>query len=215
MQAYKREFIDLALELDVLRFGEFTLKSGRVSPYFFNAGLFNTGYAAARLGRYYAAAIADSGLDFDMLFGPAYKGIPLATLSAAALAEHQNMDVPFAYNRKEVKAHGEGGSIVGAPLAGKVLIVDDVITAGTAVRAAYQLISATGAEVAGLAISLDRQERGQGTLSAVQELKQALEIPVISIIRLNDLIDILEESKEYGEYLEPVVDYRKKYGVIS
>jgi len=140
MQAYKREFIDLALELDVLRFGEFTLKSGRVSPYFFNAGLFNTGYAAARLGRYYAAAIADSGLDFDMLFGPAYKGIPLATLSAAALAEHQNMDVPFAYNRKEVKAHGEGGSIVGAPLAGKVLIVDDVITAGTAVRAAYQLI---------------------------------------------------------------------------
>jgi len=215
MQAYKREFINLALELGVLRFGEFTLKSGRVSPYFFNAGLFNTGYAAARLGRYYAAAIADSGVGFDMLFGPAYKGIPLAALSAAALAEHQDMDVPFAYNRKEAKVHGEGGSIVGAPLAGKVLIVDDVITAGTAVREAYQIISATGAEVAGLAISLDRQERGQGSLSAVQELKQALGIPVISIIRLNDLIDTLEESNEYEEFLDPVVSYRKKYGVIS
>ena len=215
MQAYKREFIDLALELGVLRFGEFTLKSGRISPYFFNAGLFNTGYAAARLGRYYAAAIADSGVGFDMLFGPAYKGIPLAALSAAALAEHQDMDVPFAYNRKEAKAHGEGGSIVGAPLAGKVLIVDDVITAGTAVREAYQIISSTGAKVAGLAISLDRQERGQGSLSAVQELKQALGIPVISIIRLNDLIDTLEESNEYEEFLEPVISYRKKYGVIS
>lgn len=215
MQAYKREFIDLALELGVLRFGEFTLKSGRVSPYFFNAGLFNTGYAAARLGRYYAAAIADSGVAFDMLFGPAYKGIPLAALSAAALAEHQNMDVPYAFNRKEVKAHGEGGSIVGAPLAGKVLIVDDVITAGTAVREAYQLISATGAKVAGLAISLDRQERGQGSLSAVQELKQALGIPVVSIIRLNDLIDTLEESSDYEKFLEPVLAYRKKYGTVS
>jgi orotate phosphoribosyltransferase len=215
MQAYKREFIDLALELGVLRFGEFTLKSGRVSPYFFNAGLFNTGYAAARLGRYYAAAIAASGVDFDMLFGPAYKGIPLAALSAAALAEHQDMDVPYAFNRKEAKAHGEGGSIVGAALAGKVLIVDDVITAGTAVREAYQIISATGAQVAGLAISLDRQERGQGSLSAVQELKQALGIPVISIIRLNDLIDILEESSEYEEFLGPVLEYRKKYGTVS
>ncbi len=215
MQAYKREFIDLALELGVLRFGEFTLKSGRISPYFFNAGLFNTGYAAARLGRYYAAAIADSGVDFEMLFGPAYKGIPLAALSAAALAEHQDNDVPFAFNRKEAKAHGEGGSIVGAPLAGKVLIVDDVITAGTAVREAYQIISSTGAEVAGLAISLDRQERGQGSLSAVQELKQALGIPVISIIRLNDLIDTLEESTEYDKFLEPVLAYRKRYGVIS
>jgi len=215
MQVYKREFIDLALELGVLRFGEFTLKSGRVSPYFFNAGLFNTGYAAARLGRYYAAAIADSGVNFDMLFGPAYKGIPLAALSAAALAEHQGMDVPYAFNRKEAKAHGEGGSIVGAPLAGKVLIVDDVITAGTAVREAYQLISASGAKVAGLAISLDRQERGQGSLSAVQELKQALGIPVVSIIRLNDLIDILEESSDYEKFLEPVLAYRKKYGTVS
>jgi len=215
MQAYKKEFIALALELGVLRFGEFTLKSGRVSPYFFNAGLFNTGYAAARLGRYYAAAIADSAIKFDMLFGPAYKGIPLAALSAASLAEHQDMDVPFAFNRKEAKAHGEGGNIVGAALKGRVLIVDDVITAGTAVREAYQIISATGAEVAGLAISLDRQERGQGALSAVQELKQALGIPVVSIIRLNDLIDILEESSEYEEFLDPIMAYRKKYGVIS
>lgn len=215
MQAYKREFIDLSLELGVLRFGEFTLKSGRVSPYFFNAGLFNTGYAAARLGRYYAAAIADSDIEFDMIFGPAYKGIPLAALSAAALAEHENKDVPFSYNRKEAKAHGEGGSIVGSPLRGRVLIVDDVITAGTAVREAYQLISAAGAEVAGLAISLDRQERGQGTLSAVQELRQSLGIKVSSIIQLNDLIDILEDSTEYAEYLDPVVEYRQKYGVIS
>lgn len=215
MQAYKREFIALALELGVLRFGEFTLKSGRVSPYFFNAGLFNTGYAAAKLGRYYAAAIAESGVKFDMLFGPAYKGIPLAALSAAALAEHQDIDVPFAFNRKEAKAHGEGGSIVGAPLEGRVLIVDDVITAGTAVREAYQIISSGGAEVAGLAISLDRQERGQGSLSAVQEFKQSLGIPVISIVALSDLIDTLEESKDYEEFLNPVMAYRKKYGVIS
>ena len=215
MQAYKKEFIDLALELGVLRFGEFRLKSGRVSPYFFNAGLFNTGYAAARVGRYYAAAIAASDVKFDMLFGPAYKGIPLATLTAASLAEQQDIDVPYAFNRKEVKAHGEGGNIVGAPLAGRVLIVDDVITAGTAVREAYKIISAAGAEVAGLVISLDRQERGQGALSAVQELKQSLDIPVLSIIRLNDLIDTLEESGEYEQYLEAVLAYRKKYGVLS
>jgi len=215
MQVYKKEFIALALELGVLRFGEFTLKSGRVSPYFFNAGLFNTGYAAARLGRYYALAIAESGIKFDMLFGPAYKGIPLAALSAASLAEHQDIDVPFAFNRKEAKAHGEGGNIVGAPLERRVLIVDDVITAGTAVREAYQIIAAGGAEVAGLAISLDRQERGQGALSAVQELKQSLGIPVVSIIQLNDLINTLEESSEYEQFLNPVVAYRKKYGVVS
>ena len=215
MQAYKREFIDLALELGVLRFGEFRLKSGRISPYFFNAGLFNTGYAAARVGRYYAATIAESDIKFDMLFGPAYKGIPLATLAAASLAEQQDIDVPYAFNRKEAKAHGEGGNIVGAPLAGRVLIVDDVITAGTAVREAYQIISASGAKVAGLIISLDRQERGQGALSAVQELKQSLDIPVLSIIRLNDLVDTLEESAEYEQYLQPVIDYRKKYGIFA
>jgi orotate phosphoribosyltransferase len=215
MRGYKREFIELALELGVLRFGEFTLKSGRVSPYFFNAGLFNTGYAAAKLGRYYAAAIAESEVRFDMIFGPAYKGIPLAALAASSLAEHHGIDVPYSFNRKEVKTHCEGGSVVGAPLSGQVLIVDDVITAGTAVREAYQIISGAGAEIAGLAISLDRQERGQGALSAVQELKQSLGIPVVSIVQLDDLIDILEESSEYEQYLEPVLAYRKQYGVIS
>jgi orotate phosphoribosyltransferase len=215
MRAYKKEFIDLALELGVLRFGEFTLKSGRVSPYFFNAGLFNTGYAAARIGRFYAAAIAASEVEFDVLFGPAYKGIPLVALTAAALAEQYDIDVPWCYNRKEAKAHGEGGSIVGAPPAGRVLIVDDVITAGTAVREAFDIITSNGAEVAGLAISLDRQERGQGSLSAVQELKSSLGIPVISIIRLDDLIDTLDESKDYAEFLGPVVDYRRRYGVTG
>jgi len=215
MRAYKKEFIDLALELGVLRFGEFTLKSGRVSPYFFNAGLFNTGYAAARVGRFYAAAIAEADIEFDMIFGPAYKGIPLAALTAASLAEHYDIDVPYCYNRKEAKAHGEGGSVVGAPLAGRVLIVDDVITAGTAVRDAYQVITSSGAAIAGLAISLDRQERGQGSLSAVQELKSTLGIPVISIVQLDDLIDILEESGDYAEHLDPVLAYRRKYGVIG
>jgi orotate phosphoribosyltransferase len=215
MRGYKREFIELALELGVLRFGEFTLKSGRVSPYFFNAGLFNTGYAAAKLGRFYAEAIAQSDMKFDMLFGPAYKGIPLATLAAASLAEQHDIDVPYSFNRKEEKAHGEGGSIVGAPLSGGVLIVDDVITAGTAVREAYQIISAAGAEVAGLVISLDRQERGQGPYSAVQELKQSLDIPVVSIVQLDDLITLLEESSEYEEFLDPVLGYSKQYGVMS
>lgn len=214
MRGYKREFIELALELGVLRFGEFTLKSGRVSPYFFNAGLFNTGYAAAKLGRFYAAAIAASNIRFDMLFGPAYKGIPLAALAAASLAEQHDIDVPYSFNRKEAKAHGEGGNIVGAPLSGGVLVVDDVITAGTAVREAHRMISAAGAEVAGLIISLDRQERGRGPYSAVQEIKQSLDIPVISIVQLDDLIDILEESSEYEEFLEPVLNYRKQYGVI-
>jgi len=213
MRAYKREFIDLALELGVLRFGEFTLKSGRVSPYFFNAGLFSSGYAAAKLGRYYASAIAESGIEFDMLFGPAYKGIPLVALAASALAEHHDIDVSYAFNRKETKDHGEGGNIVGEPLAGKVLIVDDVITAGTAVREAAEIIRQTGAEVGGLVISLDRQEVGTDSRSAVQELEQSLQIPVISIVQLEDLIDMLEESSEYADYLEPVVQYRQKFGI--
>ncbi len=215
MQAYKKEFIDLSLELGVLRFGEFTLKSGRISPYFFNAGLFNTGYAAAKLGRFYATAVADSGIDFDMIFGPAYKGIPLVALTAAALAEHHGIDVPYAFNRKEAKAHGERGSIVGAPLQGKVLIIDDVITAGTAVREAYQIITATGAEISGLVISLDRQERGKGAQSAVQELRASLDIPVVSIIELSDLVEMLEESDEQSDILKSVLEYRRKYGVIS
>ena len=215
MRAYQKEFLDLALELEVLRFGEFTLKSGRVSPYFFNAGLFSTGYAAAKLGRYYAAAIANSDIEFDMLFGPAYKGIPLATLAAAALAEHHDIDVPYAFNRKETKGHGEGGSVVGAPLSGRVLIVDDVITAGTAVRDSYQLIIGAGAQVAGLVISMDRQEVGRESKSAVQELESVLEVPVVSIVKLEDLIDLLEDSDEYAEFLEPVLKYREKYGAAS
>jgi orotate phosphoribosyltransferase len=213
MRAFKREFLELSLELDALRFGEFTLKSGRLSPYFFDAGLFASGYAAAKLSRYYASAIADSAVEFDMLFGPAYKGIPLVTLAASALAEHHDVDVPYAFNRKEPKAHGEGGSIVGAPLAGTVLIVDDVITAGTAVREAYQMITAAGAEVAGLVISLDRQEVGRDSRSAVQELEQTLKMPIFSILKLEDLIDMLEESSEYRAFLEPVLEYRKRYGV--
>ena len=212
MQAYKKEFLELALELEVLRFGEFTLKSGRSSPYFFNAGLFNTGYAAAKLGRFYSSAIAEASIEFDMLFGPAYKGIPLVTLAAASLAEHRDVDVPYTFNRKEAKGHGEGGSIVGAPLAGNVLIVDDVITAGTAVREACQLVSAAGASVAGLVISLDRQEIGKESRSAVEELEQLLRIRVISIVKLEDLIDLLEESQEYAQHLKPVLQYRKKYG---
>lgn len=215
MRAYKQEFLDLSLELGVLRFGEFTLKSGRVSPYFFNAGLFSSGYAAAKLGRYYASAIAASEVEFDMLFGPAYKGIPLVTISASALAEHHDIDVPYAFNRKEAKSHGEGGSIVGAPLAGKVLIVDDVITAGTAVKEAAAIVSSAGAEVAGLIISLDRQEIGKDSRSAVQELEQTLKIPVISIVKLEDLVDLLEESTEYAEFLAPVMAYREKYGIST
>jgi orotate phosphoribosyltransferase len=213
MRAYKRDFLELSLELGVLRFGEFTLKSGRISPYFFDAGLFNTGYAAAKLGRYYASAIADSEIEFDMLFGPAYKGIPLAVLAASALAEHHDLDVPYAFNRKEVKAHGEGGSIIGAPLSGRVFIVDDVITAGTAAREAQQIVSSAGADAAGLVISLDRQELGRDSRSAVQEVEQTLRIPVISIVQLEDLIDMLEESDEYNEFLAPVTEYRKKYGI--
>jgi orotate phosphoribosyltransferase len=213
MQAYKKDFLNLSIELGVLRFGEFTLKSGRMSPYFFNAGLFSSGYAAAKLGRYYASAIEQSDIEFDMLFGPAYKGIPLVTLAASALAEHHDIDVPYAYNRKEAKSHGEGGSIVGAPLSGRVVIVDDVITAGTAVREAHRLIVAEGASVAGLVISLDRQEIGRDSRSAVQELEQNLRLPVISLVKLEDLIDLLEESTEHTEFLEPVLEYRKKYGV--
>lgn len=213
MKAYKRNFLELSIKMGVLKFGEFTLKSGRNSPYFFNAGLFNTGYAAAALGQYYADTIIESGIEFDMIFGPAYKGIPLATLSASALAEHHNINKPFAYNRKESKEHGEGGVIVGAPLEGKVLIIDDVITAGTAVKEVYNLIELTGATVAGLIISLDRQEIGMGNKSAIQELEDNLNIPVISIAKLNDLIELIKTSDDLKIHLSSIIKYRKQFGI--
>jgi orotate phosphoribosyltransferase len=213
MRAYKTEFIELALEIGVLKFGQFKLKSGRQSPYFFNSGLFNTGYAAAKLGRYYAAAVEDSGIEFDMLFGPAYKGIPLAALTAAALAEHHSHDVPFCFNRKEAKGHGEGGSIVGAPVQGRVLILDDVITAGTAIRESMQIITAAGGQPAGVLIALDRQERGEGAQSAVQEVRETFGIPVASIIGLADLIEHLESSKEFQQFLPLMEQYQRQYGI--
>jgi orotate phosphoribosyltransferase len=206
------DFIRLCLDLGVLRFGEFTLKSGRVSPYFFNAGLFNTGRAIASLGRHYARAAALSGVQFDMLFGPAYKGIPLVTTTAAALAEHEGMNLPYAFNRKEAKAHGEGGMIVGAPLAGRVLIVDDVITAGTAIRESVEIIRGHGATPAGVLIALDREERGQGERSAVQEVRDSYGLPVVSVLRLRDLMDHLESQGE-GVTLAAVRAYRDRYGV--
>ncbi len=214
MNAYKTEFLELALELGVLRFGEFTLKSGRVSPYFFNAGLFNSGYAAAKLGRCYASAIAALDFKFDMLFGPAYKGIPLVVLASAALASQHDEDYPFAFNRKEPKDHGEGGSIIGAPLAGKVLIVDDVITAGTAVREVLDLVRGAGATPAGVLVALDREEVApKARVSAVQQLQDELRVPIRSIVTLTDLIDHLEEDKEYEQHLPAVRAYRNRYGL--
>ncbi len=213
MKPYQREFLDLAIARNVLRFGEFTLKSGRLSPYFFNAGLFDSGAALSTVGRCYAAAAADSRVPFDLVFGPAYKGIALAALSAAALAEHHAMDCGYAYNRKEAKAHGEGGSLVGAPLKGRVLIVDDVITAGTAIRESLALIRAHAAIPAGVLIALDRQERGNGTQSAAQEITAEFGIPVISIVALNDLLDYAGEHDQLANERQRLQQYRDRFGV--
>ncbi|MFM0961981.1 orotate phosphoribosyltransferase [Yersinia enterocolitica] len=213
MKAYQREFIEFALNKQVLKFGEFTLKSGRISPYFFNAGLFNTGLDLAKLGRFYAAALMDCGVEFDLLFGPAYKGIPIATTTAVALAEHHNRDVPYCFNRKEAKDHGEGGSLVGSPLQGRVMLVDDVITAGTAIRESMEIINAQGATLAGVMISLDRQERGRGEISAIQEVERDYHCKVIAIVTLNDVISYLEEKPEMSNHLTAVRHYREQYGV--
>lgn len=213
MQDYRREFLQFALDQGVLRFGEFTLKSGRVSPYFFNAGLFNTGAALAQLGRFYARAILDAGIGFDMLFGPAYKGIPLAAAAAIALADHHQRDLPYCFNRKEAKDHGEGGHLVGAPLKGRVLIVDDVITAGTAIREAVDIIRAAGAKPAGVVISLNREERGKGALSAIQEVERDYGLRVASIASLSDLLELLRVRGDAPDTLKAVEAYRTAFGV--
>ncbi|MDO8697843.1 MAG: orotate phosphoribosyltransferase [Pseudomonas sp.] len=213
MQAYQRDFIRFAIERGVLRFGEFTLKSGRVSPYFFNAGLFNSGLALAQLGRFYAAAVVESGIAFDVLFGPAYKGIPLAAATAVALAEQHQLDMPWCFNRKEAKAHGEGGSLVGAPLQGRVLIVDDVITAGTAIREVMQIIQSQGAQAAGVLIALNREERGQGALSAIQEVERDFAMPVVSIVSLAQVLEYLADDAELKQHLPAVQAYRAQYGI--
>ena len=213
MQQYQRDFIQLAIEHQALCFGDYTLKSGRTSPYFFNAGKFQTGAAISALGKFYADAIVDSGVEFDVVFGPAYKGIPLAATTAVALAEQHQRDLPYCFNRKEAKDHGEGGSLVGAPLQGGILIVDDVITAGTAVREVMSIIEAEGAKPAAVLIGLNRQERGQGELSAIQEVERDYGIPVVSIIKLDDIISYLEEQSGRQDMVERIRAYREQYGV--
>ena len=215
MQDYQTAFLDFVVKHEILKFGEFTLKSGRVSPYFFNAGLFNTGTKLAFLSQCYAAAIVESGADFDVLFGPAYKGIPLAATTALALSNNHNIDKPYCFNRKEAKDHGEGGSIVGAALSGKVLVVDDVITAGTAIREAVEIIQQNGASLASIAVAMDRQERGTGETSAIQEIEQNYQISVISIITLQDIVDYLNRANDSAlqSHLVAVEDYRAEYGV--
>lgn len=210
---YRRELIELMLGCDVLRFGEFTLKSGRRSPYFFNSGGFDTGARLARLGRCYARAVSAAGIAFDMVFGPAYKGVPLACALAIALAEHHGRDVPYAFNRKETKDHGEGGTVVGAPLAGRVLIVDDVISAGTSVAESVALITAAGARPVAVTVALDRQERGAGVRSAVQEVEARFGIPVVSVLALEDLVVYLREHPERAADLERIERYRREFGV--
>lgn len=213
MKEYQKEFIEFALEKQVLKFGEFTLKSGRTSPYFFNAGLFNTGRDLARLGRFYAAALEDAAIKYDVLFGPAYKGIPIATTTAVALADHYDKDMPYCFNRKEKKAHGEGGTLVGSPLNGKIMLVDDVITAGTAIRESMEIIANNGADLSGVLIALDRQEKGKADLSAIQEVERDFNTKVISIVKLADLISYLESQGTMDEHLAAVKAYRDQYGV--
>lgn len=213
MQDYQQEFLEFALEVGVLRFGEFTLKSGRISPYFFNAGLFNTGASLARLGRYYARALVSSGNEFDMLYGPAYKGIPLAAVTCVALADHHNRDIPYAFNRKEAKDHGEGGNVVGSPLRGRVIIIDDVITAGTSVRESVSIIKDHNATPAGVLIALDRQEQGRDGRSAIDEVQETYAIPVTSIVRLEHLIEFLAHRPDAREVLPRIQAYRDRYGL--
>ncbi|MCK3654335.1 orotate phosphoribosyltransferase [Pasteurellaceae bacterium Macca] len=213
MEHYKREFIEFALSRHVLKFGEFMLKSGRKSPYFFNAGLFSTGQDLAKLGEFYAQAIHAKGLDFDVLFGPAYKGIPIATTVAVALFNHFQQDKPCCFNRKEAKDHGEGGNLIGSPLQGKILLVDDVITAGTAIRESMAIIQANQATLAGVLIALNRQERGNGELSAIQEVERDYGCSVFSIIDFEDLRHFIAQSPEYAPYLDKMDAYRKAYGV--
>lgn len=213
MKAYQRRFIELALAKNVLKFGEFTLKSGRVSPYFFNAGLFNTGRDLALLGQFYAQTLLDNNVSCDVLFGPAYKGIPIATTTAVALVEHHDIDIPYCFNRKEAKDHGEGGTLVGSPLKGNVVIVDDVITAGTAIRESMEIIKQHDATLSAVLLSLDRQEKGREEFSAIQELKRDYQCQVYSIITLDDLICYLSESETLSEHLPAVKAYRERYGV--
>jgi orotate phosphoribosyltransferase len=212
MQPYQQQFIELAIQHEALCFGEFTLKSGRISPYFFNAGKFQTGAALAALGDAYAATLVTSGIDIDMIFGPAYKGIPLAAITAGTLATKYQQDYPFCYNRKEAKAHGEGGTLVGAPLEGKIAIIDDVITAGTAVREVIDIIHAADAKPAAVLIGVNRQERGKGSLSAIQEVEQTFDIPVISIVSLDDIIDYIKQQGDESR-VAAMQNYRDTYGV--
>lgn len=213
MEQYKRDFIEFALSRNVLKFGEFTLKSGRKSPYFFNAGLFNTGADLARLGEFYAAAIQASAVDFDVVFGPAYKGIPIGTSVSVALFNRYDIDKPVCFNRKEVKDHGEGGNLIGSPLQGKILLVDDVITAGTAIRESMELISANKAELAAVLIALNRKERGKGELSAIQEVERDYQCQVLSIIDLDDLMQFIEQDPRYSSHLSEMRAYRAEFGV--
>ncbi|WP_109078600.1 orotate phosphoribosyltransferase [Aggregatibacter kilianii] len=213
MENYKQQFIEFALARQVLKFGEFTLKSGRISPYFFNAGLFNQGADLARLGEFYAAALQDAGLQYDVIFGPAYKGIPIATTVSIALFNRFNINKPVCFNRKEAKDHGEGGNLIGSPLRGKVLLVDDVITAGTAIRESMQLIQANGAHLSAVLIALNRQERGNGELSAIQEVERDYQCNVLSIIDFADLMAFIETQPEYQQYLPAMRAYREQYGI--